>query len=85
MRAPDSADRPPRRSTSSAPGLFIALPLACVHVSAADKYRHEPVAAGDEVVVVHAPRLASESLKRGLLEICRNHDLREKTVSLHEH
>jgi hypothetical protein len=26
MRTPDSADRPPRRSPSSASGLFIALP-----------------------------------------------------------
>jgi hypothetical protein len=58
-------------------GAFHCSALACVHVFAAYIYRHEPVTARDEVVI-HAPRLASESLKRGEQEICRNRDLVEK-------
>jgi hypothetical protein len=58
-------------------GAFHCSALACVHVFAAYKYRHEPVTARDEVVI-HASWLASESLKRHLREIRRNRDLVEK-------
>jgi hypothetical protein len=76
MHAPGSTARPPRRPSSSASGLFIALPSPVfmsqprINVDMSRPLRAE--------VLVCVPRLASESLKRAKLRIRRNHDLGEK-------